>query len=166
MPEIILNTIIKANREIVFDLSRSIDLHKISTKHTHEEAMAGRLSGLIELGESVTWRAKHFGIYQQLTSEITDFKFPERFTDEMVSGAFKSFKHEHLFVERNGETVMTDIFDYTSPFGVFGKLADRLFLKNYMRNLLVKRNQTIKEFAESTMGDGDLGFDFVQPTDL
>jgi len=149
MPSLKLKTIINADIQIVFDLSRSIDLHKISTKHTNEEAIAGKTNGLIELGEQVTWRAKHFGVYQNLTSKITNYKSPSYFTDEMVTGAFNSFKHEHHFERVNKQTVMTDYFEYISPFGVFGKLADALFLKKYMLNLLDKRNQTIKEFAES-----------------
>ncbi len=67
----------------------------------------------------------------------------------MVSGAFKSFKHEHHFSQWGAETLMTDIFDYISPLGILGRLADKLFLKKYMADLLQKRNQTIKEFAES-----------------
>lgn len=97
MPILNITTKIKAPIEIVFDLSRSIDLHKISTKHTKEEAIAGKTSGLICKNESVTWRAKHFGIYQTLSSKITAFKKPHYFIDEMQQGIFKSFKHEHIF---------------------------------------------------------------------
>ncbi len=149
MPRIELRTEIKASKEIVFDLSRSIDLHKISTEHTNEEAIAGKTSGLIGLDESVTWRAKHFGIYQKLTSKITEFERPNLFVDAMVNGAFKSFRHEHHFTDFNGGTVMIDYFDYKSPLGVLGKIADKLFLKKYMVDLLEKRNKTVKEFAES-----------------
>jgi len=149
MPKITLKTHIKAAPQIVFDLSRSIDLHKISTQHTHEEAVAGRTSGLIELHETVTWRAKHFGIYQLLTSKITSFDRPNLFVDEMEKGAFKWFRHEHLFTKTDDGTVMTDVFEYESPFGILGKLADRLFLKKYMTDLLTKRNETVKEFAET-----------------
>jgi ligand-binding SRPBCC domain-containing protein len=151
MPRIELRTLVNANQQIVFDLSRSIDLHKISTQHTHEEAIEGRTAGLIELNETVTWRAKHFGVYQTLTSKITEFYSPHFFVDEMVEGAFKRFRHEHKLFQgdKEGETVLIDIFDYESPYGVFGKLADWLFLKRYMANLLTKRNQIIKEFAET-----------------
>ena len=148
MPVINLETRINAPIKIVFDLSRSIDLHKISTAHTNEEAIAGKTSGLIGLGETVTWRAKHFGIYQKLTTKITEFNSPLYFVDEQLSGAFKSFRHEHHFEEANGVTIMRDIFDYKSPLGILGKLADFLFLKKYMTNLLLRRNQTIKEFGE------------------
>ena len=149
MPRIELKTEIKADRHIVFDLSRSIDLHKISTEQTNEEAIAGKTSGLIELGESVTWRAKHFGVYQKLTSKITEFDKPKYFADQMVRGAFKEFKHEHHFEELNDGTLMIDFFDYKSPFGVLGRLADKLFLEKYMTKLLFERNRIVKEFAES-----------------
>lgn len=149
MPRIELLTEIKARKEIVFDLSRSIDLHKISTEHTNETAIAGKTNGLIGMDESVTWRAKHFGIYQKLTSKITVFERPNLFVDEMVKGAFKSFRHEHRFEELNGGTLMTDYFDYESPYGILGKLADKLFLLKYMTDLLAKRNRIVKDFAES-----------------
>ena len=149
MPRIELRTEIIAEKELVFDLSRSIDLHKVSTEKTNEIAIAGKTSGLIGMNESVTWRAKHFGIYQNLTSKITEFQRPDFFTDEMQKGAFKEFKHEHRFTELNYATLMTDIFDYNSPLGFLGRLADKLFLKKYMTELLLERNRVVKEFAES-----------------
>ncbi|WP_338814167.1 SRPBCC family protein [Bernardetia sp. Wsw4-3y2] len=149
MPIIKITTFIESSIEIVFDLSRSIDLHKISTEKTNEEAIAGITTGLISLDEWVTWRAKHFGIYQKLTSKITAFERPNSFTDEMVKGTFKSFKHQHIFKETENRVEMIDIFEYKSPFGIFGKLVDTIFLESYMTNLLKERNQIIKEFAES-----------------
>lgn len=137
-----------AKPEVVFDLSRDIDLHQISTEHTNEKVVAGRMSGLIELGESVTWRAKHFGIYQKLTSSITGFDRPHSFTDEMVSGVFKSFSHVHQFEEVDRGTKMIDVFTYVSPLGILGKLADFLFLQRYMTKLLETRNLIIKKYAE------------------
>src|ERR1700744_3953506 len=144
-----LSTPINAPIERCFDLARSIDLHMESTKQTGEIAVAGRTGGLIELGETVTWRAKHFGIWQTLTSKITEFKYPDYFTDEMVSGAFKSFRHEHLFFAVNNQTVMKDIFIFESPLGWLGRLANYLFLWRYMQNLLEKRNEVIKRAAEA-----------------
>lgn len=149
MPRIETRIHIKAEKKIVFDLSRSIDLHKISAAHTNEKAIAGRTTGLIELNESVTWRAKHFGFYQSLTSKVTEVENYDYFVDEMVSGAFSRFKHEHRFFDFNGGTTMIDFFDYDSPFGYFGRIADDLFLKKYMKALLERRNATIREFAES-----------------
>lgn len=149
MPVIRIETKIKASKEIVFDLSRSIDLHKISVKETNEEATAGVTAGLIDLNDTVTWRAKHLGVYQTLTSKITDCDYPDYFADEMVQGAFKQFKHEHILVKKDYGTLLIDIFDYKSPLGILGKIADVLFLKKYMTNFLMKRNDTMKAFAET-----------------
>ena len=150
MSKIELSIQINAPVERCFDLSRSIDLHMESTKQTGERAISGKTSGLFELGETVTWRAKHFGIWQNLTSKITEYKYPDYFVDEMVSGAFKSFRHEHHFSNDNGQTLMKDVFVFESPFGIFGKLFNWLVLKKYMTNLLVERNRVIKEAAEKS----------------
>lgn len=149
MPIITIKTIIHADKQIVFDLSRSIDLHKISTSQTNEEAIAGVTGGLIGMNESVTWRAKHLGFYQNLTSKITAFNSPHSFTDEMTKGIFKRFKHQHIFTDLPEGTQVIDIFEYISPLGFLGKIVDHLFLEKYMTNLLVKRNEIIKHFAES-----------------
>jgi len=149
MPKIVLETHVKAPIELVFDLARSIDLHQNSLKHTHEKAIAGRTTGLVEEGETVTWEATHFGIKQQLTSLITDVQPHHFFADEMVSGAFKRFRHEHHFSSpEHGVTLMKDVFDYDSPLGILGQLADFLFLKSYMTRLLEQRNEVLKQTAE------------------
>lgn len=82
MPLIILETIINADIETCFDLSRSIDLHKISTAKTKETVVDGITKGLISYNEFVTWEAVHFGIKQRLTSKITAYKRPFHFCDE------------------------------------------------------------------------------------
>ena len=148
MTQIELSTNINAPIGKCFDLARSIDMHMVSTKQTGEEAIAGRITGLIELGETVTWRATHFGVWQTLTSKITEFDYPNSFTDEMVKGAFKSFRHQHLFYAINDQTVMKDIFIFESPFGILGEVINFLFLGRYMTRLLQKRNQVIRDVAE------------------
>jgi ligand-binding SRPBCC domain-containing protein len=149
MPRIELNTEIDAPINVVFDLSRSIDFHMKSTEQTGEQAVEGKTSGLIGLNESVTWRAKHFGVTQNLTSKITVMQRPNIFVDEMTKGAFKWFCHQHLFLEENGKTLVVDIFEFESPYGFLGKMANRLFLKSYMERLLVERNKHLKEIAEN-----------------
>lgn len=149
MPVIELLTEVNAPVKRCFDLSRSIDLHLISTKHTGEQAIAGTTSGLINLNETVTWRAKHFFMWQTLTTKVVELHSPNFFADEMISGAFKSFRHEHYFFELNEQTVMRDVFVFESPYGVLGKLFNLLTLKAYMTSLLKQRNAVIKQVAES-----------------
>ena len=143
-----LTTTIAAPIQICFDLSRSVELHQISTSRTNEKAIAGRTSGLCNKGDTITWRAKHLGIYQTLTVEITKLHFPVFFEDKMKRGAFKSFTHQHSFEEMNGITTMKDIFVYEVPYGPVGKIFNKLFLEKYMTRLLIERNKTIKMYAE------------------
>lgn len=149
MPLIYLETKINAPIEICFDLSRSIDLHQISTATSKEKAIAGKTSGLINYGETVTWQAIHFGIKQKLTSKITQFQRPLYFRDEQVKGAFKYFIHDHNFEQIQGSVVMKDRFDFQSPYGFAGKLFNKIILTSYMRKLLMERNHVIKVYAET-----------------
>lgn len=149
MNKIILKTVINAPIERCFNLSTSIDLHKLSAFKTKEEAIKGRKTGLIKLNESVTWKAKHFGMWHHLTVKISKYNKPNSFTDEMTKGSFKHMRHLHLFETKEGATVMTDIFEFSSPFGIIGKLVDKLILKNYMTRFLEERNIVIKKYAES-----------------
>lgn len=149
MSRIYLETYINADIQTVFDLARNIDLHQKSTSKTNEKAIAGRISGLIEENEAVTWRAKHLGVYQTLTTKIISMEKPYQFTDEMQKGAFKSLHHQHTFKKVEGKTLMIDIFDFESPLGIIGKAFNRTFLKNYMKKFLLERNKLIKATAES-----------------
>ncbi|GEO11119.1 SRPBCC family protein [Segetibacter aerophilus] len=149
MTTIELYTYIKAPITVCFNLSRSAELHMISTSKTDEKVIAGRSSGLFEKGDTVTWKARHFGVYHTLQMEISALSFPYSFEDRMVRGPFKSICHNHHFQEANGLTVMKDVFQYEVPFSLFGQLFNQMILRKHMRNLLEERNRTIKEYAES-----------------
>ena len=140
MKEIILHTIINAPIERCFDLSTSIDLHKISASKSKEQAINGITSGLIKLNETVTWKAKHFGFWHKMKVEITEYEKPNYFVDEMIEGAFKSMKHRHEFKQTKNGTEMTDIFEFSSPFGFLGKIVDNYVLRNYMSKFIEERN--------------------------
>lgn len=145
-----LETIINAPVEVCFNLARSIDAHQFSTHNTQEKAISGRTSGLIEKGETVTWQAHHFGIKQHLTVQIEEMEYPFFFSDVMLKGAFKTMHHKHSFVQaENNRTIMKDEFTYTVPLGILGKWVDFLILEQYMTRFLLKRNQILKQTAES-----------------
>ena len=150
MPVIQLSTVILAPRERVFDLARSIDAHQNSTRGTAERAVAGVTSGLIGMGQDVTWEARHFGVRQRLTVRVTAFDRPKHFQDVMLSGAFKRMVHDHEFANESGGTLMRDRFEFESPLGFLGRMANRCFLTTYMRRFLVRRNDVLKRLAESS----------------
>ena len=149
MAVIQLKTRIRAAADAVFDLSRDIDFHQRSLAETGERAVAGRTTGLIEPGESVTWNARQLGRRWTMTSKVTEFDRPRRFVDEQVSGPFISFRHEHVFEASGPDTLMTDNWQHVAPLGVLGRLADALFLERMMRNLLLRRNAALLREAEA-----------------
>ncbi|WP_298533349.1 SRPBCC family protein [uncultured Algibacter sp.] len=153
MPLVEVKTEIRSDINTCFDIATDIDLHKKSLKHTREIAIAGKTSGRITLGEWVSWEAIHFGLVQHLTSKITNYDRPHFFVDEMVFGAFKSYRHEHIFWEENNKTIMVNRFYFESPFGLFGKLSNVLVVKRYMKKLLLTRAEFLKKHAEKQMSD-------------
>ena len=153
MPVIELNTKIQADVQLCFDLSRSIELHLLSTKRTREEAVAGVTSGLIGFEESVTWEATHFGFRQRLTSKITAMESPFYFRDEQTRGIFKKLVHDHYFRQDNGHTIMRDHFLFEAPFGLIGKCFSKIVLTDYLRKFLTERNNLIKQYAERGHAD-------------
>ena len=145
-------TIIHAPIESCFDLARSVEVHLAGNIHSGEQAVAteGRTSGLLELGERVTWRAKHFGVWHKLTSEITQMDRPAHFQDAVVRGIFPYMRHDHYFRTLSPtETEMRDVFVFAAPLPVLGLLAEFAFLRRHMRNLLRERNAVIQQIAES-----------------
>ncbi|GCF11523.1 SRPBCC family protein [Dictyobacter arantiisoli] len=149
MPMIRLETFIAAPAERCFDLSLDVDAHSQSTAQTQERPIAGVTSGLMKLGDTVTWEAKHFGVRQHLTSKITAYERPRHFTDEMVKGIFQSIKHDHEFISQPTGTLMIDIFAFQAPLGPLGRLAETLFLTRYMKKFLIIRNNYLKQAAEA-----------------
>ena len=149
MPKIHLTSFIAAPIERVFDLSRSINLHQISTASSNEKAIDGVMTGLINKDETVTWQAKHLFKTRLFTSKITAMQSPVSFTDEMVKGDFKSFHHEHHFKAAANGTIMIDLINFETPYGRIGKMANAIFLKRYLEKFLIKRNEVIKDYAET-----------------
>jgi ligand-binding SRPBCC domain-containing protein len=140
VPRIVLTTQVEAPVRDCFDLSLSVDAHTASMSRSGEQVVGGVDAGVLALGDSVTWEARHFGIRFRMTSQITEYDAPHRFVDEQTSGPFGHWWHEHRFEEVGGTTTMTDVVEFTSPLGPLGRLVDTLVLRRYLTRLLTQRN--------------------------
>lgn len=149
MPLLEIDTHIQAPIDRVFDLTRSIDAHLATSQRNHERAAAGRTTGLIGLGETVTWEAKHFGIRQRMTVKITSYDRPNFFRDELTEGPFLKLRHVHRFSELSTGTLMKDEFFFLAPMGPLGRIAEKIFLTTYMSRFLLERADALKRLAES-----------------
>ena len=112
--------------------------------------MAGRTSGVLGPGETVTWEARHFGVPFRMTSQVVEYRRPEEFVDVQVRGPFRSWRHLHRFEPHgDGGTLMTDEIELGSPLGGVGRVVDRLVLTRYMRRLIAARNAWLKATLEA-----------------
>lgn len=149
MPVIEFETLVRSPIERCFDLNLDVDLHAAAFANTGERAVAGVTHGRLGPGDTVTWEAVHLGLRQRLTTRITLYDRPHRFQDEQLSGAFHRFRHLHTFASVPGGTLMADRFDYESPLGLVGHMADRLFLRRYVERLLHQRAEAIRQACEA-----------------
>ncbi|HEU5314565.1 MAG TPA: SRPBCC family protein [Chloroflexota bacterium] len=153
MPTLRVETLIAASPALCFDLARDVELHTRSAAHSGERAVGGTTSGLLSLGDEVTWKARHLGLWWRLTARIACFEPPHRFVDEQVRGPFHAFTHTHEFLPAaagaaGGATRMIDTFHYSPPLGPLGWIAGAVFLTRYMQRFLAKRARFLKEEAE------------------
>ena len=148
MVRLTVETRIQAPVELCFDLARDMNAHAQSMAGSGERILLCPPSGLLELGDEVTFEAKHLGMRQRLTSKVVEYNRPREFTDQMVAGAFKSLRHRHRFHKEGDVTLMTDEVILVAPLGPLGWLAERLFLAGYMRKLLIQRGNELKKLAE------------------
>ena len=119
-----------------YALALNVQAHLDSTQQTQERV--------------VTWEARHFGVRQRLTVRIIEASPPYHFCDELVRGAFRLLRHDHYFDEVPGGTRMRDVFAFSSPFGVIGRVFDRLFLTRYLTRFLQARNAILKQQLEQS----------------
>ncbi|WP_408907745.1 SRPBCC family protein, partial [Streptomyces albidoflavus] len=54
-------------------------------------------TGTMALGDTVTWRARHFGVVWRMASRITAYDHPTHFVDEQTAGPFHHWWHARHF---------------------------------------------------------------------
>ena len=139
MPTIVLETLIHARAEECFDLMRD--------RRIQVEPLPA-IFGEFGIGQTVTFKSKNLWIEQPLTVKVTEFERPTLFVDEITEGIFRSFKHIHEFLFVENGTLMRDTLIWETPFGIIGKLVDKLVLERHFTNLVSTRNAKLKQIAE------------------
>jgi ligand-binding SRPBCC domain-containing protein len=149
MDKIEFNTHIKAPIERCFDLARSIDFHKISVGPVKEETVAGCTSGLIGPNQRVLMQSRIGSFRFSTELKITKFNPSFFFSYEVVDSTFQSIVHDYYFYDISEETVMVNHFYYKLRWGLLGEVINFLFLHNYLTKIITKRNDLLREYAET-----------------
>ncbi|WP_354644646.1 SRPBCC family protein [Kitasatospora camelliae] len=141
MPRFEITTVLPVPAQQVFEACLDVEAHTRSMAASSERAVAGTTHGHLTLGDTVTFRARHFGLTWRLTARITAYDPPRSFVDEQERGPFNRWRHAHSFEpDGTGGTVMTDVIDFAAPLGILGRIADRTVLGWYMARLIRRRN--------------------------
>lgn len=149
METITLQTIINAPAARVFDLARSLEMHQEAVKDVKEQLVDGRKNGLLNPKQRMKCEGIYFGMKQKLTAIVTKMKSPQFFEDQLSIGPFNNIVHEHYFEEKDGKTIMKDVFRLKATLGKLGVGFNHQYVQTELKKWIVKRNQSIKEYAEN-----------------
>jgi ligand-binding SRPBCC domain-containing protein len=149
MSRIHLTTFIAAPIERVFDLSRNLAVYKYLFHSRKERFSSGAGTNLLGKEETISVIAKHVGKTRVTMLKITELVRPVSFTEEQVKGDLKNFRHEHHFKAVENGTIIIDLVDFGSPRDLIGRLIGRIYLKKYLEELVHKRNEIIRSYAET-----------------
>lgn len=142
-------TVIHAPVERCFDLARSVDLRQEGMANAGEQPTSGTSSALLGLDDEVIWPVRYLGTSRNITLRVSRLEAPRFLQFRMVSGPFRLFEHDHLFVERGqGLVAMKDTLRFAAALPGLGMLAEQGF-KTYLLKFLSARNQLLLRAAES-----------------
>ena len=68
---------------------------------------------------------------------------PGHFTDEMINGDFKSFRHEHHFKSTPEGVEMTDVVKWRVPFGIFGDAMNWILIRKKVEGIFKLRKNRL-----------------------
>ena len=147
MEQIIREQIVKTN---IDDLWRFIsspkNLGKITPNYMQFNIVSKNKDEVMYPGMIIEYRVTPLlNIPLKWITEITHVKEKEFFVDEQRVGPYKMWHHEHIFEIKENGILMRDIITYIPPFGLLGKLANYLFIKNKVNQIFDYRNKIINE---------------------
>jgi ligand-binding SRPBCC domain-containing protein len=91
------------------------------------------------------------------TSLIVEFVWDHYFVDVQEKGPFKTFRHKHeLLKQTKGGiegTLVRDSVDYDVGFGMFGDIAQRLFVSRQLASMFSERQRVLESLLLSPPGN-------------
>lgn len=130
-----------------FQLSTSVELVQ---RELHMKPIRGRTTGFVQNGDTIVWRGWKFGLPHYHESIIESLDPNRFFRDRMLRGRFALFEHDHHFESQSdGATLLSDKIRFSMPLGSAGYATGKQILMPYIREVLRRRFQMLKNIAES-----------------
>jgi len=95
-------------------------------------------------GAMIDYRVRFGPLPVRWRTRITTWEPGRRFADLQEKGPYRFWWHEHTFQADGPRTVMEDRVYYTPPLGLFGRLANRLFIRSTLRRIFQYRGDVIR----------------------
>lgn len=139
--------LIKSDINTVWDfISSPKNLSVITPSYMGFNILTDLLDAKMYAGQIIEYTVTPlFGIKMNWVTEITHVKDKEYFVDEQRFGPYAMWHHEHFLKQVNGGVEMIDIVHYKVPFGIFGKLANELFIKKQLNEIFNYRFKKINQ---------------------
>jgi ligand-binding SRPBCC domain-containing protein len=103
----------------------------------------------MSVGRLIDYTIKILGINFHWRTMITDYEKNELFVDEQLKGPYAFWHHRHMFSSTGGGTQINDVVHYSLPFGIFGRVAHSLFVKNMLHRIFNYRQSVIDKLFAS-----------------
>ncbi len=145
MGHVQISRLIPAPQEAVFQY--------LTDLQTFPETLFGRIE--VELGETppplkslaeVEFVLKRFSVPVRTVIRVEQLVPSTKFSYRQISGFFKAWSHVMLLdTHDKDQTRLTDVVDFTMRAGLFGALADDLFVRADVERLLIFRAAKVAE---------------------
>ncbi len=93
------------------------------------------------VGTRIDYRLRYRGVPLRWRTEFLAWEPPHRFVDSQIKGPYRRWVHEHVFLERDGGTLVVEQVEYALPGGaltnalLIGRDLDRIFAYREQRLL-------------------------------
>jgi len=122
------------------------NLEKITPSEMGFKIISENLPTKMYAGQIIEYRVSPIlNIKTRWVTEITHVDEGRYFVDEQRIGPYAMWHHEHILSKGKLGTLMTDIVSYQPPFGVFGSLANAVFIKHKLAEIFNHREKVLEE---------------------
>jgi ligand-binding SRPBCC domain-containing protein len=127
--------------------SSPLNLEKITPKEMKFVVTSDYTSDTkVYAGMIITYKVSPLlGIKLNWMTEITHVQDHQYFVDEQRFGPYALWHHQHHFKQITGGVEMTDILNYAIPYGIIGRLSNRLLVGKQIKNIFDYRVKAIEE---------------------
>jgi ligand-binding SRPBCC domain-containing protein len=94
-------------------------------------------------GTLIDYAVKILGFEHHWRTLITEYDPPDSFVDVQLKGPYKLWHHTHRFVDNHSNTTIIDEIRYIVPFGILGRLMNRIFIRRQLEFIFNYRSQVI-----------------------